>query len=46
MAILIMVVPAVILALLGLAALGLGVDSRDESSDEHAPVRPTGIQVR
>ena len=46
MAILIMIIPLVILALLGLAAHGLGVDSRDDFTTDRSPVRPTGIEVR
>ena len=46
MAILIMLIPVVIVALLGVAALSVGVDSRDDSGDERSPVRPTGIEVR
>ncbi len=46
MALLIVLVPLAILALLDLAALRWGVDSRDESPDPRAPRRPIGIQVR
>ncbi len=45
MAILIMLIPVVIVALLGLAALTVGVDSRDDFTTDGSPVRPTGIDV-
>jgi hypothetical protein len=45
MAILIIVAPVVILALLGLAALRVGVDSRDEFGDDRSPVYPVGIET-
>lgn len=46
MAILILLVPVVIVALLGIAALRWGVDSRYGSSDERAPSDTVGIWVR
>ncbi len=45
MAIVVFIVPAVILALLGIAALRWGVDSRYGSSDDHAPSTPVGLQL-
>ena len=39
MAILLLILPIIILALLGVAALAWGVDSRDDSTDPRAPER-------
>ncbi len=46
MAILILAIPVAIVALLGIAALRWGVDSRHGSSDARAPLEPVGIWVR
>jgi nitrogen fixation-related uncharacterized protein len=46
MAMLIIIVPAAIVALLGIAALRWGVDSRDDSSDARAPFSRVGLQLR
>lgn len=46
MAIIVLIAPLVILALLGLAAQHWGVDSRDMSTDPRRPNSPIGIQVR
>jgi hypothetical protein len=46
MTILILFVALVILALLGVAALAVGVDSREGASDTHAPRGPLGLQGR
>ena len=44
MAILVLILPIVILALLGMAALAWGVDSRADSTDPRAPER--GLATR
>jgi nitrogen fixation-related uncharacterized protein len=44
MAIIFVIVPIVILALLGLAAQRWGVDSRDTSTDSRRPSQPIGIR--
>jgi hypothetical protein len=46
MAILVLPVAFLILALLGVAALRVGVDSRDGASDTRAPRVPLGLQGR
>jgi Tfp pilus assembly protein PilX len=46
MAIIFIVAPLVILALLGLAAQRWGVDSRDMSTDPRRPSQPVGLRVR
>ena len=46
MALLIVLVPMLILALLDIAALRWGVDSRDESTDDRAPRNPVGLEIR
>ena len=46
MTILFLLASLVILALLGVAALTVGVDSRDGASDTHAPSGPLGFQGR
>jgi hypothetical protein len=40
---LVLVAIIVALAVFGVAAMTLGVDSRDGSTDPRSPVRPTGI---
>jgi hypothetical protein len=46
MAIMIIVVPVVILALLDVVALRVGVDSRDEFGDDRSQRYPVGIETR
>ncbi len=46
MALLIILVPVFILALLDVLALRWGVDSRDDSTDPRAPLRPVGLEIR
>jgi Tfp pilus assembly protein PilX len=46
MAIIVLIAPLVILALLGLAAQRWGVDSRDMSTDPRRPIRPVGLRAR
>jgi nitrogen fixation-related uncharacterized protein len=46
MAILALVLPVVILALLGVAALRWGVDSREGSTDPRRPNEPVGLWPR
>jgi hypothetical protein len=46
MALLALLVPLLILALLDVAALRWGVDSRDASTDPRAPRDPVGLEVR
>jgi Tfp pilus assembly protein PilX len=46
MAILVLLVAFVILALLGVAALRVGVDSREDATDTRAPRGPLGLQSR
>lgn len=46
MAILIFLLPLAILALLDVAALRWGVDSRGETSDPRGPVTPIGLEAR
>lgn len=46
MAIIVLIAPLVILALLGLAAQRWGVDSRDLSTDPRRPGSPIGLRVR
>lgn len=46
MAILFFLLPLAILALLGVAALRWGVDSRSETSDPRGPQTPIGLQAR
>jgi nitrogen fixation-related uncharacterized protein len=45
MAIIVFIAPIVILALLGLAALRWGVDSRDASTDPRRPSSPIGLRT-
>lgn len=46
MAILVLLIALIILALLGVAALTVGVDSRDGASDTRAPRGPLSLQGR
>ncbi len=46
MAIIVLIAPLVILALLGLAAQRWGVDSRDMSTDPRRPSQPVGLEAR
>jgi nitrogen fixation-related uncharacterized protein len=46
MALLIILVPVLILALLASAALRWGVDSRDSSTDDRAARLPVGLETR
>jgi nitrogen fixation-related uncharacterized protein len=46
MAIIILIAPLAILALLGLAAQRWGVDSRDVSTDPRRPSQPIGLRTR
>ncbi len=46
MAIMFIVIPVVILALLDVAALRLGVDSRDDFGDDRSQRYPVGIETR
>jgi hypothetical protein len=46
MAIIILIAPLAILALLGLAAQRWGVDSRDVSTDPRRPTQPIGLRTR
>ncbi len=46
MAIMVLIAPLVILALLALAAQRWGVDSRDLSTDPRRPRQPVGIEAR
>ena len=46
MAIMFIVIPIVILALLDVVALRAGVDSRDDFGDDRSSVYPVGIEAR
>lgn len=46
MAVIVLIAPLAILALLGMAAQRWGVDSRDVSTDPRRPSQPIGLRTR